>query len=50
MKELLRQEDGQAVVEYAVLTVFISIAAIVLIQALGVGLAGLYQAALDGLP
>lgn len=43
MKGLLSQEDGQAVVEYAVLTVFVLFAAIVLIQALGVSVANLYQ-------
>jgi Flp pilus assembly pilin Flp len=44
MRRLLaRQEDGQASVEYAVLAVFISIAAITLMQTLGVQVVGLFN-------
>ena len=50
MSGFLRQEDGQAVVEYAVLVSFVSIAAIVLVQLLGLGVSGLFQTALDSLP
>jgi Flp pilus assembly pilin Flp len=39
----LGQEGGQASVEYAVLAVFISIAAIALMQTLGLEVVGLFE-------
>jgi Flp pilus assembly pilin Flp len=50
LARVLRQEDGQSSVEYAVLAALLSIAAITAITALGVQVAGLYQALLGVFP
>jgi Flp pilus assembly pilin Flp len=46
----LRQEDGQAAVEYAVIAALVSIAAVGLMAELGVQVQGLFQALLDVFP
>jgi Flp pilus assembly pilin Flp len=43
LQRIFRHQDGQASVEYAVLASLISIAAIALIAALGLGVQGLFQ-------
>ena len=48
--ERLRHEEGQAVVEYAVLAALLSIAAIVTMAVLGLQVQGLFQAIVDVYP
>ena len=46
---LLKREEGQDIIEYAVLAAFISIVAILIIKAFGVPLKAIYQKILDAL-
>ncbi|MER3409633.1 MAG: Flp family type IVb pilin [Chloroflexota bacterium] len=46
MLRFLRREDGQTVVEYGVIATFVSIAAVLVIAAIGGGVAGMYEAVL----
>lgn len=41
--EALREEEGQALVEYALLVSLIALAAFVAVQAFGLGVSGLYS-------
>jgi Flp pilus assembly pilin Flp len=50
MRRLLKTEEGQAAIEYAMLAVLISIVAIVFITGIGVKTAGLFQEFLEALP
>lgn len=45
-----RDEEGQALVEYALLLSLIAIASIVVVQVLGVNLSTLYQSIVDKFP
>ena len=49
MARVLWHEDGQAGVEYGVVAVLVSIAAIGVMAVLGIQVQGLFQAFLDGL-
>jgi Flp pilus assembly pilin Flp len=46
---VLRREDGQIVVEYAVIVVLISVAAVLVITAIGGSVDGMFSAVLDDL-
>lgn len=43
LRELASREDGQALVEYALLVSLIALTAFVAVQAFGLGVAGLYS-------
>ena len=47
---LARDDEGQALVEYALLLALISIIAIGAVQAFGLGVSTLYQSILDAVP
>lgn len=49
MRPNLRREDGQAVVEYAVLLFFIAAGVIALVATLGTTVGGLYQSLVNAL-
>jgi Flp pilus assembly pilin Flp len=46
----LRQEEGQAAIEYGLIAVLISIAAIGTMTAVGIGVEGFFQSFLDVFP
>jgi Flp pilus assembly pilin Flp len=50
LKRLLREEDGQDMVEYGLLGAFISIVAIAALQAIGPLVNAIYGAIRDALP
>jgi len=50
IKRLVREEEGQGMVEYALIIALISIAAIVALQALGPKVQGNLQDASDAMP
>jgi Flp pilus assembly pilin Flp len=47
MTRLLRREDGQTVVEWGVVAAFISIAAVLLLAAIGVKVEAMFAGVLD---
>jgi len=47
LRRLLRHEEGQAAIEYAMIAALISVAAVGLMATLGLGVQGLFQDFLD---
>ena len=43
IQRFIREEDGQDIIEYALLAAFISLAAIIAMTALGDGISGLFD-------
>ena len=43
LRELTRREDGQALVEYALLVSLVALVAFVSVEAFGMGVSGLYS-------
>ena len=50
LKRILREEDGQDMIEYGLLAAFISIVAIAALQAIGPLVKGVYVAIQNALP
>lgn len=50
LRRFFREEDGQDMVEYALLAAFISIVAILALQAIGPRVNGIYERIRDALP
>jgi Flp pilus assembly pilin Flp len=50
VRGLLQAESGQASIEYALLAVLISVAAIAFISGVGVNLAGMFEDVVNALP
>jgi Flp pilus assembly pilin Flp len=49
LRALLSRDDGQIVVEYAIIAVLISVAAVLVIAAIGDGVDGMFSDVLDDL-
>lgn len=49
-EEVLRPEEGQALVEYALIVGFVSVVATLVLQAIGANVVGLLQKAVDAFP
>lgn len=49
LKDRVRDEEGQTVVEYALLLVLISVVAIAIMEAVGISVTGVFQDADDAL-